>query len=121
MAHIQFTQLDNSTLKHLLIENVKAKMGMCLNGVNTLLECSESNAREQIGARWYIGLPSASYTADPGSNSGEGSIYLKNKFILSICLDYWACRVENNIATISQMDGNKGCCQIWVPCKAKRL
>ena len=25
-----------------------------------------------LRARWYIGMPSASYAADPGSNPGEG-------------------------------------------------
>ena len=31
-----------------------------------------------IGARWYIGMPSASHAADPGSNPGDGEL-LSNK------------------------------------------
>ena len=56
-----------------------------------------------IGARWYIGVPFASYAADPGSNLGEGKTNLS--FVLVLRSGYGGVGWETIAERLSRLIG----------------
>ena len=66
-----------------------------------------------IGVKWYIGMPSACYSADPDSNPGKGDREMArqmDRFLFRFSSETFRlvriCRVANDAAKISQTAKN---------------